>query len=95
MKTYTLTRSTQMEVPCPEVLPLPGDKLVVTKEFYTPRTTYIAGDILTLIERTNDSPHGVLSSLGNWIVEDDRVGTTVWTNIEMALADGTLSILPQ
>lgn len=71
----------------PEVLPQPGDRLVVTKAFSTPgNDIYLEGDILILIRRTDEAPHGRLSSLGNWLVAS-KTGVTVWANIEYALAE--------
>jgi len=90
MKTYTLTQTASLEVPCPDVLPEAGESYVVARAFHTPRCKYFIGDVLTLIHRTQEAPHGTLSSLGNWAVKDSNVGISIWSNIEMAIFDGLL-----
>lgn len=71
----------------PEVLPQPGDRLIVTQAFFTPGPdVYNEGDILILIERTDEAPHDRVSSLGNWRVAS-KAGITIWSNIEYAIAE--------
>lgn len=72
-------------------LPNPGDKLRVAQSFNTPAFSYRLGDVLELIERTDEAPYGVKCSLGNWRVKD-KFFTSVWSNIEWAMADGVLEI---
>jgi len=79
------------EFPRPECLPQAGDVLVVEKPFRTlAGYVYQVGSRLRLIERTLDAPFGLLSSLGNWVVECP-FQESVWTNIELMIAEGTLS----
>ena len=76
--------------PRPEMLPQAGDVLVVEKVFRTKAGyVYPVGSKLRLIERTQDAPYGLLSSLGNWVVECP-FHQSVWTNIELMIAEGTL-----
>ena len=93
MKTYTITMGkVASQVPRPDVLPEPGQKLRVVQPFATlAGHVYKRGDELLLIERTAEAPHGRVSSLGNWRVKDTHF-TSSWTNIEWAMFDGLLEI---
>jgi hypothetical protein len=94
LPTYTISAVNaygSSEFPLPETLPQAGDVLVVEKTFKTPAGyIYQVGTRLRLIERTQDAPFGMLSSLGNWVVECP-FQKSVWTNIELMIAEGTLS----
>jgi hypothetical protein len=84
--------TTPLEVPRPEKLPVEGDILIVEKDFRTPSNAiYLQGDEIHLVKRTNDAPFGKLSSLGNWQAIT-KLGVSIWSNIEWALAEGTFSI---
>jgi hypothetical protein len=92
--TYTISvvnaNDGSSEFPRPERLPQAGDVLVVEKAFRTKAGyVYHVGSKLRLIERTQDAPYGLLSSLGNWVVECP-FQESVWTNIELMIAEGTL-----
>ncbi len=69
--------------------PEPGAVLVVVKAFDTPSHSYNVGDELALIERTQEAPHHILCSLGNWVVEC-KYETSIWSNIEWAIKEGIL-----
>jgi len=92
--TYTISAvntNGSSEFPRPECLPQAGDVLVVEKPLVTQAGYfYQVGSRLRLIERTQDAPFGLLSSLGNWVVECP-FQKSVWTNIELMIAEGTLS----
>jgi hypothetical protein len=92
--TYTISAVNtdgSSEFPRPECLPQAGDVLVVEKPFRTlAGYDYQVGSRLRLIERTLDAPFRLLSSLGNWVVECP-FQKSVWTNIELMIAEGTLS----
>lgn len=91
--TYTISAvnaHSSSEFPCPGMLPQAGDVLVAEKAFRTKAGyNYQVGSKLRLIERTLDAPYGLLSSLGNWVVECP-FQESVWTNIELMIAGGTL-----
>ena len=76
-------------LPDPVRMPEPGDKLVAAFRFVTPAHSYPRGSVLELIERTNEAPHNIKCSLGNWKVKCPYM-TSVWSNIEWALKDGIL-----
>lgn len=94
---YTVTYfgekgNTTGQLPRPDELPEPNTILQVQRQFYTlSGNVYKPGDKLILIKRTNKTPHNRLSSLGNWEVQCP-FGTTVWTNIEYAMAEGYLKV---
>jgi len=92
--TYTISvvdANGSSEFPRPETLPQAGDVLVVEKPFTTKAGyAYQVGSRLRLIERTLDAPFGLLSSLGNWVVECP-FQESIWTNIDLMVAEGTLS----
>jgi hypothetical protein len=91
--TYTISMvntNGSYEFPRPETLPQAGDVLVAEKAFRTKAGyLYQVGSRLRLIERTQDAPYRLLSSLGNWVVECPYQ-VSVWTNIELMVAEGTL-----
>ena len=69
----------------PDVLPEPGQTLIVRKEFKSGGgKTYRPGDHLYLVERTQIAPELMSSSLGNWAVRD-QYGEAIWTVVEYAL----------
>jgi len=79
-------------LPRPEILPNPGDTLVVKVPFFTMAGFhYYPGDTLLLLERTMESPYGRLSSLMNWKVKCPYF-TSVWTGIEAMLAEGEIAV---
>jgi hypothetical protein len=79
-------------LPRPEILPNPGDTLVVKVPFVTMAGfTYNVGDEMLLLERTMESPYGRLSSLMNWKVKCPYF-TSVWTGIEAMLAEGEIAV---
>lgn len=85
-----LTGSGSIDVPCVEVLPEPGDILLVAIDFVTPGDkAYLAGDEIHLIKRVWEAPFGKLSQLGNWQAIS-KFGVSVWSNIEWAMAEGQL-----
>lgn len=88
---YTITfNGVSAQFGTPTVLPQPGEVLVANFPFVAlSGSHYEVGDRFELLHRTNDAPHGRLSSLGNWLVRcKDRV--SVWTNIEMAMYNGLI-----
>ena len=91
--TYTVWNGGQSATfPRPEILPMPGQTLVVRKLFSTPAMhVYHLYDELELVRRTASAPHGSVSSLGNWVVKDLYL-ESVWTNIEMMIAEGIVEI---
>lgn len=51
------------------------------------------GDRLTLIEKTNNLPHGYMSNCGyNWIVDGPN-GVTVWSTIEYMLEKNWIKLV--
>lgn len=85
--------SATCELPCPDVLPEPGETYRVDKPFYTRAGfRYPEGAVIKLIRRTDEAPFGYASSLGNWEVECP-FQTSVWSNIECLVAEGSLSIV--
>ena len=94
LPTYTISAVNadgSSEFPRPEILPQAGEVLVAEKAFRTKAGyVYQVGSRLRLIERTQDAPFGLLSSLGNWAVECP-FQESVWTNIELMIAERTLS----
>jgi hypothetical protein len=87
-----LTSGGSIDVPCPAVLPVAGDILIVEQAFMTPgNQIYKIGDEVHLMKRTEDAPFGKHSSLGNWLAIS-KFGPSVWSNIEWALAEGKFSI---
>lgn len=91
MSTYIISHNGRPgRVPCPDVLPEEGDVLIVNVPFRTlAGHVYSIGDRIELLHRTAEAPHGRRSSLGNWLVKDKHF-TSVWTNIEWCIAEGTL-----
>jgi hypothetical protein len=77
-------------VPCPDIVPVSGDILEFSAACYAlANSHYNVGDELILLGRTTRSSHGLISSLGNWVVKcKDRV--SVWTNIEWSMAENRL-----
>lgn len=74
----------------PRRLPHVGDIYRFTVHCNTlANVSYQPGDTLEIIGRTVDAPHGLTSSLGNLRVKC-KYFTSVWTNIEMAIAEGIL-----
>lgn len=49
--------------------------------------TYYVGDKIELIEKTDEYPYGLLSSLGNWKVKGKDGEVTVWSSIDAMLAE--------
>jgi len=74
--------------------PSPGDVLVAKKPFYTPVHSYNVGDELHLMCRTQEAPHHILCSLGNWVVKC-KYQVSIWSNVEWALAEGILEVKPK
>lgn len=69
----------------------PGDKLRFTRDLTNPvNFPFIKGDILTLIEPTDASPHGFAKTgICNWVVDGPN-GRTIWTSIWYGLDKGWL-----
>jgi len=81
------------EFPAPDRLPQPGD----VYEFMFPVRTlanvqYRVGDTLEIVARTTVAPHHRTSSLGNLYVRCKYM-TSVWTNVELAIAEGNLKLV--
>lgn len=57
-------------------------------------TSYMPGDTLTLIETTDESPHGYHCSAGNWRIRG-KTGVTVWTCFEQLLSQGYFAERPR
>jgi hypothetical protein len=97
MKTYTITYSGRMlkesaEFPAPDRLPREGDVYEFTCRVATlANVTYNKSDLLTIIRRTKAAPHCRISSLGNLLVACKYM-TSIWTNIEMMVANGELRL---
>jgi hypothetical protein len=51
---------------------------------------YVPGDKLFLLGRTKAAPHGILSSLGNWVVVGKNRRQTVWSSIDWMAAKGMI-----
>ena len=86
--------SGSIEIDVPERIAEPGDIYVVKKPFLTAGGTrqYGVGRLLKIISRTDASPHGYKSSLGNCIVEDDFL-TSIWSSIDMSIQEGTIELV--
>lgn len=81
-------------VPAPDVLPLPGQRLIVQQSFITKALKpYQKGDVLQLLHRTENAPHFLLSSLGNWIIRCPHF-LSIWSNVEWMMAEGVLVVDP-
>jgi hypothetical protein len=77
----------------PDRLPQPGD----VYEFMFPvrplaNVQYRVGDTLEIVSRTMVAPHHRTSSLGNLYVRCKYM-TSVWTNVELAIAEGNLKLI--
>lgn len=90
MNFYIIKRISEIEAPCPDKLPKAGEIYKFSRNANTKRASYKTGDELKLIRRTQKNPHGFLSSLGNWVVED-KFGRSVWSNIEWMIAEGNIT----
>lgn len=76
--------------PCPQVQPEPGQTYRVARYFITRANfSYFEGYEHTLVAKTNESPYGYTSSLGNWLVKCPYQ-ESVWSEIDGMIADGTL-----
>jgi hypothetical protein len=81
-----------VELPRPKEDLQPGQVLRVMKPVVTlGNFCYYQGDILELVERTQEAPYGYQSSLGNWVVRCPHQ-VSVWSNIEAAVAEGELTV---
>lgn len=89
MNTYTITLDGQSGIMrAPAVLPEAGQVLTVQKSFRTlGDRQYQVGHELKLMHRTQEAPHSRLSSLGNWVVDCGKT-ISIWTNIELMVAEG-------
>lgn len=97
-KTYTVsyekngfTESTK--APRPKRLPRKGDVYEFVYPAHTPRGAYNPGDRLEILGRTNEAPHGLTSSLGNVEAKCKHADSSVWTNIEWAIARNSLRLV--
>lgn len=89
---FSIGAKESIEVPCPEVLPEPGDICIFTDTYETPGDlVYEHGDELHLMKRTDEAPYGKTSSLGNWLIIS-KFGVSVWSNIEWLLATEKLQV---
>lgn len=76
----------------PSRLPQPGDVYIVKQIVATlAGRMYRPGDRLEILGRTNSKPHHRLNSLGNLQVKC-KFFTSIWTNIELMLEDGTIEL---
>lgn len=83
------------EFSAPDRLPQPGDIYELTVPIYTlAGECYNVGDLMKIVERTNFAPHHRTSSLGNLIVCCKHFPNgSVWTNIELMIAEGKLRLI--
>jgi hypothetical protein len=92
MKAY-LTRDGivgRIEFELPDPRPSAGEVYVWTETIHTAGgQTYEAGDGMTLLGLTSESPHGYHCSAGNWRV-DTKFGVSVWTSVEESISKGQL-----
>lgn len=76
----------------PEHIPQIGDIYAVQRSFITAgNVIYKVGDELLMICRTDEAPHGRLSSLGNLFVQGVDAKTSIWSNIELAVTENTIA----
>lgn len=74
----------------PSYIPKAGDVLVLTRPMSTMADkTYGPGDKFTLIETTDEMPHGYQSGLCNWRVKCKHM-TSVWSAIWTMIDHRTL-----
>lgn len=75
--------------------PQPGDVYEYTADHHTTTGFQLPkGTRLSLIEQTNQAPHGVKDPAGNWLVEGPN-GKTVWSSIRYGIANGQLKLVMQ
>lgn len=76
-----------------DFLPKPGDKLEVQVPFLVPgHRSYLAGDVLELIEPTAMAPHGYKSRICNWLVKcKNHPKGSVWSTIWYLLDTGMVT----
>ena len=100
MQQYTVTYDDgkikeSAEFPAPDRLPQPGDVYEFTETVFTlGNVCYVVGDTLEVIGRTTEVPHHRTSSLGNLHVRG-KCGISVWTNMELAIAEGWLKLIEE
>lgn len=76
-----------LEFKLPEPRPKPGETYTFRRHAETAGgTRYVPGDTLTLIEMTDESPHGYRCSAGHWRIRG-KTGVTVWTCFEQLVTD--------
>jgi hypothetical protein len=81
------------ECPAPDRLPQVGDVYKFEYPIWTlAQVTYDVGDTLEIVARTTAAPHHRTSSLGNLTVRCKYM-TSVWTNIELMIANGWLKLV--
>lgn len=81
------------KAPRPKRLPRKGDVYEFVHPAQTPRGVYSPGDRLEILGRTTESPHGLTSSLGNIEAKCKHADSSVWTNIEWAIAEKKLRLV--
>jgi len=97
---YTVTyddgqKTWSAEFPAPDRLPQAGDIYEFAVPVHTlARVSYNVGDLVKIVGRTDFAPHHRTSSLGNLIVCCKHFPNgSVWTNIELAIAEGNLKLI--
>ena len=97
-RTYTISYEKNgfvetSKAPRPKRLPRKGDVYEFVHSAQTPRGVYSPGDKLEILGRTTESPHGLTSSLGNIKAKCKHADSSVWTNIEWAIAEKKLRLI--
>lgn len=79
----------------PEILAQPGDVYVWKRAGHTiGGHTYVTGDIMRIVCRTEDAPFHRKADIGNLYV-DTKYGRSVWTCIDHLIAEGDLELFLQ
>lgn len=68
----------------------PGDQLRFTADCFNPLGfKFLKNQTLTLVEPTDEAPHGIRSRISNWLVDGPN-GRTVWSSIYLCIESGLL-----
>lgn len=72
-----------------------GDKLRYTRTVYTVgNKSYQVGDMMELLERTDENPHGFVEHDGkNWAVKCKHFPRSIWSSIPYAVKQGWLELV--
>lgn len=82
-----------IELNTPQRLAQPGDVYQVVSLFYTKADKqYEPGDKLTILNRTQHSPHNLSSSLGNLVIKN-KYFTSTWTCFDDIIAQGLVKLV--